>query len=71
MHYAYYVNIITMHYATVQIGLIQSKLWVHLCSRLAWLHPHLAKAPAPSVSQSSFSLSPKEIICTLTSPFWP
>ena len=39
MHYAYYVNIITRHYATVQIGSIQSKLWVHLCSRLARLHP--------------------------------
>ena len=38
MHYAYYVNIITMQYATVQIGLIQSKLWVHLCSWLARLH---------------------------------
>ena len=33
-----HVNIITMHYATVQIGLIQSKLLVHLCSWLARLH---------------------------------
>ena len=36
---AYWVKIITMHYATVQIGLIQSKLWVHLCSWLARLLP--------------------------------